>query len=35
MTTTTGSHTVIEGTTVETFKASLRGELLAPRGHRL
>ena len=30
LTTTTGSHTVIEGTTVETFKASLRGELLRP-----
>jgi FAD/FMN-containing dehydrogenase len=30
MTTTTGSHTVIEGTTVETFKSSLRGELLRP-----
>jgi FAD/FMN-containing dehydrogenase len=30
MTTSTGSHTVIEGTTVETFKASLRGELLRP-----
>jgi FAD/FMN-containing dehydrogenase len=30
MTTTTGSHIVIEGTTVETFKTSLRGELLRP-----
>jgi hypothetical protein len=30
MTTTTGSRTVIEGITVETFKASLRGELLRP-----
>jgi FAD/FMN-containing dehydrogenase len=28
LTTTTGSQTVIEGTTVETFKTSLRGELL-------
>jgi FAD/FMN-containing dehydrogenase len=28
MTTSTGSHSVIEGTTVETFKMSLRGELL-------
>jgi FAD/FMN-containing dehydrogenase len=30
MTTSTGSHIVIEGTTVETFKTSLRGELLRP-----
>jgi FAD/FMN-containing dehydrogenase len=30
MTTSTGSHIVIEGTTVETFKTSLRGELLCP-----
>ena len=30
MTTTTGSRTAIEGITVETFKASLRGELLRP-----
>jgi FAD/FMN-containing dehydrogenase len=30
MITTTGSHTVIEGSTLETFKTSLRGELLRP-----
>jgi FAD/FMN-containing dehydrogenase len=30
MTTSTGSHIVIEGTTVEAFKTSLRGELLRP-----
>jgi FAD/FMN-containing dehydrogenase len=30
MTTSTGSHIVIEGTTVETFKTNLRGELLRP-----
>ena len=30
MTTTTGSRTAIEGITVETFKTSLRGELLRP-----
>ena len=30
MTTSTGSHIVIEGTTVETFKTSLHGELLRP-----
>ena len=30
MTTSTGSHILIEGTTVETFKTSLRGELLRP-----
>jgi FAD/FMN-containing dehydrogenase len=30
MTASTGSHIVIEGTTVETFKTSLRGELLRP-----
>jgi len=30
MTTSTGSHIVIEGTTVETFKTSLRGGLLRP-----
>jgi FAD/FMN-containing dehydrogenase len=30
MTTSTGSHIVIEGTTVETFKTSLCGELLRP-----
>jgi hypothetical protein len=30
ITTSTGSHIVIEDTTVETFKTSLRGELLRP-----